>query len=526
MPKVITDAMKVVRELGYRYLWMDRLCIPQAKDEDSIKTRAENISQMGLIYATSVLTIIAAAGDSPEEGLAGVSPGIRSSQPAINVGDRSIVAVTPPIIEISESVWNTRGWTFQEAFLSRRRLVFTESQVYFQCQEEQYVESLTATVPFSCYILTPAVFPPYGPYHDNDSDDESDYRGIYDYGGHGGWINTSILQVFDIVKQYAYRKFTNADDAYDAFRGILLYFKSQNPPVYFLMGLPILSPDPRTKQNSAQDPILGKGEGDQERLEEPSDEIKELSLALSWSYLSDNGSEFGGTADIKVGMARRTQFSSWSWLGWENCPDNLYYRVYDPDRDESEVGPMINAYHLWSAKVHFHHGNIISWDSGWRRICDKSETCKTSFMDLDGLLLDLPMEFSVDRLRWGPPFATAFKDTTNFYVQVSKSAKEAVIHKFGGEKTHLFTSLLLASSGAEPKAFGLLLLDRVQNQPGELALFERLDFVYLNPDSDPDLNPNLDTAPKTDYDHDDEQLIKEKPGIWPDKFRRSQIRLR
>jgi hypothetical protein len=30
---------------------------------------------------------------------------------------------------IAKSTWSTHGWTFQEAVLSRRRLVFTEDQI-------------------------------------------------------------------------------------------------------------------------------------------------------------------------------------------------------------------------------------------------------------------------------------------------------------------------------------------------------------------------------------------------------------
>jgi hypothetical protein len=31
--------------------------------------------------------------------------------------------------------WFERGWTYQEGVLSRRRLMFTENQVCFQCEE-------------------------------------------------------------------------------------------------------------------------------------------------------------------------------------------------------------------------------------------------------------------------------------------------------------------------------------------------------------------------------------------------------
>jgi hypothetical protein len=50
------------------------------------------------------------------------------------------VAVEHPRQEIESSKWSTRGWTYQEVLLSSRRLVFTDSQVYFQCTSSYTLE--------------------------------------------------------------------------------------------------------------------------------------------------------------------------------------------------------------------------------------------------------------------------------------------------------------------------------------------------------------------------------------------------
>jgi hypothetical protein len=44
--------------------------------------------------------------------------------------------------KIKGSLWNTRGWTFQ-GLSSRRRLVFTGSEVYFQCQSMHFMERIS-----------------------------------------------------------------------------------------------------------------------------------------------------------------------------------------------------------------------------------------------------------------------------------------------------------------------------------------------------------------------------------------------
>jgi hypothetical protein len=42
--------------------------------------------------------------------------------------------MVPITRNIDASRWSKRGWTFQEALLSKRRLYFTEQQVYFETQ--------------------------------------------------------------------------------------------------------------------------------------------------------------------------------------------------------------------------------------------------------------------------------------------------------------------------------------------------------------------------------------------------------
>jgi hypothetical protein len=88
---------------------------------------------MGLIYQTAEVTLIAAAGEGPEHGL----PGIRRrtiSQPQGQIGKHFLVSPMMNLIyTIIKSKWMTRAWTYQEAISSRRRLVFTDEQMYFEC---------------------------------------------------------------------------------------------------------------------------------------------------------------------------------------------------------------------------------------------------------------------------------------------------------------------------------------------------------------------------------------------------------
>jgi hypothetical protein len=65
MPKTFRDALKVTRVLGYRFLWIDALCIVQ-DDPDDVRNE---MAMMGDIYQQSALTIFAANGPDTDSGL-------------------------------------------------------------------------------------------------------------------------------------------------------------------------------------------------------------------------------------------------------------------------------------------------------------------------------------------------------------------------------------------------------------------------------------------------------------------------
>ena len=122
-PKAINDSVQVTLDLNIKYLWIDKYCIDQFDEQDkTIQT-----GQMDSIYANAVVTIIAAAGDGPHHGLPGVDGTLRSMQPALKIGDHLIASMLRPGADaVSKSKWATRGWTYQEGILSKRRLIFTD----------------------------------------------------------------------------------------------------------------------------------------------------------------------------------------------------------------------------------------------------------------------------------------------------------------------------------------------------------------------------------------------------------------
>jgi hypothetical protein len=127
-PRTIEDAINVVRSLQKRYLWVDRYCIWHSEDKHL------QIQNMDQIYRNAWTTIVAVDGENAESGLMGMSCP-RHQQASFRTNAGTLAHTFPHVsYHLSTSKWVTRGWTYQEAVLSRSCLFFTKDQVYFACK--------------------------------------------------------------------------------------------------------------------------------------------------------------------------------------------------------------------------------------------------------------------------------------------------------------------------------------------------------------------------------------------------------
>ncbi|KAJ2999053.1 hypothetical protein NUW58_g134 [Xylaria curta] len=140
-PDAIRDAIELARRLGFKYLWIDRLCIVQ----DSARSWKLNAYNMDLIYGNAELTICAADGDA-SAGLCAMRPENHNLQQCKGevMHGLDLMVTRPPETYIRQSAWNERAWTFQERLLSRRCLIFTNGRVYFQCRSTGMSEEIYA----------------------------------------------------------------------------------------------------------------------------------------------------------------------------------------------------------------------------------------------------------------------------------------------------------------------------------------------------------------------------------------------
>ncbi|KAK5624977.1 hypothetical protein RRF57_000693 [Xylaria bambusicola] len=163
LPRTLVDAIHAARSLGFRYIWIDALCIIQDDDEDW----AREAVRMTQVYANATLTITTTVGKSSDDGLFRPHPdGFFNPQqlcirlprrdrskpkPRIRDIDLSIVrsdyslsylAIYPDAnfgyigyayIGAQSTPIETRAWTLQEQILSKRLLYYGHGAILWEC---------------------------------------------------------------------------------------------------------------------------------------------------------------------------------------------------------------------------------------------------------------------------------------------------------------------------------------------------------------------------------------------------------
>ncbi len=160
LPATIRDAIYVTHMLGFRWLWIDSLCIVQDSDEDKL----HEIAHMHHIYRYSHLTIMAASAKGvsesflqerpppdldPHNSAMGV-PFICPPRPVTSIGcagdcsaaqsQIGTVSIAPIRSNLTGRAYSnelgrmaTRAWCMQEYLMSPRALIFTPPTLVVRC---------------------------------------------------------------------------------------------------------------------------------------------------------------------------------------------------------------------------------------------------------------------------------------------------------------------------------------------------------------------------------------------------------
>lgn len=266
LPKTIKDSLDVTRNLGLKYLWVDRYCIRQ----DDALEKYDQIRRMHLIFRQAHVTIVA-PGNGPDHGIPGMSGPQREYQPRAVIDNHSYAVVSDPHLERYTTKWYSRAWTYQEEFLSRRLLYFLDGQTYFRCNQtgEYGVEDPIRN-------LEEGLSPLHGL-----TTEESQHF------GYETTFQSSKFRANQHIYEISKRDISYEEDILNTLEGIFEYEKERGAILGHLCGIPIY---PLSKRESPLTTSTGKDWEDA------------LITGICWM----------------IGVKRRRKgFPSWSWAAWK-----------------------------------------------------------------------------------------------------------------------------------------------------------------------------------------------------------------
>ncbi|KAF2204221.1 hypothetical protein GQ43DRAFT_453902 [Delitschia confertaspora ATCC 74209] len=145
LPATFQDAVLTTHALGFRYLWIDSLCIIQGPGGDF----HEQAKKMEDVYSSAFVVIAASRAKDHADGFLKDRPQRDWCMlpPSPISPDKSPLYLCENIDDFEQDVLkgelNRRGWVLQERALSHRTIYFTKSQTYWECGQGVRCETLT-----------------------------------------------------------------------------------------------------------------------------------------------------------------------------------------------------------------------------------------------------------------------------------------------------------------------------------------------------------------------------------------------
>ncbi|UZP36750.1 hypothetical protein NXS19_004566 [Fusarium pseudograminearum] len=212
-----------------RYLWVDAVCI----DQDDRQKKHEQMDYMASIYRGAWATIVAVDSNSRNSGMSRVHPeSQRSHQLRIEFGNGNILIQKFPSFDqqLAVSPWMGRGWTYQEALLSQRLVLFTKHQVYYSCNSMSCCEALNDEQAFGDNIKPIS-------HHAGNKDDRPPKTDLH-FPTRNELRRNKLLEYERLLNLYLRRHLSYDKDILNAFAGLLQRLQQLAFPTGFWNGLP------------------------------------------------------------------------------------------------------------------------------------------------------------------------------------------------------------------------------------------------------------------------------------------------
>jgi hypothetical protein len=131
LSRTIRHSIRIAKELGFEYIWVDSVCIPQGSNWN------DEASRMHEVYGNAKFTLVAGAVQNATEPLLSHRAAWLYSRLPCSLGGYSLETLTPRLDEMrsgrSKVPVNNRAWTLQEERLSPRLVYWCGQMVYWSC---------------------------------------------------------------------------------------------------------------------------------------------------------------------------------------------------------------------------------------------------------------------------------------------------------------------------------------------------------------------------------------------------------
>ncbi|KAL2207536.1 hypothetical protein CC79DRAFT_1368400 [Sarocladium strictum] len=315
LPQLFADALVMAEKLGLRYLWVDKCCLPQ-----STASERPSSSMIGDIFHQAAVTLIPASDDTA--GIPGVSSPREEQLSLSTDAGLFTTSLIRPDLEVASCRWATQARTFQEGLFSRRRLVFTPSQCYFQCCHLHCHESIGVSLHLAPTLNLGRVFASDG----------------------GGTVPGHFK---DQVKAYMPRDSASSEERLAGFEGLLKRYQKMANSVDELLGIPLFHRDDfNTGAIVSQTDRLAVGLGWLTNGESPA-----AGMAEPYYYHREDGGK---------------GLPTWTWLSWHMRPDldsvNQAFRFSMVGETSPVVASGVSAPPDMEISVGFEDGKLLSWE--------------------------------------------------------------------------------------------------------------------------------------------------------------------
>ncbi|KAF2116957.1 heterokaryon incompatibility protein-domain-containing protein [Lophiotrema nucula] len=278
LSRTFQDAVRITRDLGFHYLWIDSLCIIQQDRSDFEREAAA----MADVYTNAVCTLAALASADSTEGCrvrdasdpphaAHDEENVFYQTANLHVGDTMVRLSSKNILnwdfhysDLGHHPLSDRSWTLQERLLSVRNISFGEFDSFWECRTAKGMGDR-----------------PW-PQLNTPGDPEEDERPWpTPLTASEGVLSTSAWkrdEWYHTVEEYTRRSLTHQSDKLPALAGIVKQFQAERESGIFLNGLFAKHLPSSLLWTVVRDPYSQPGFSRQESYRAP-----------SWSWASING---------------------------------------------------------------------------------------------------------------------------------------------------------------------------------------------------------------------------------------------